>query len=49
MIPDPITEADGRYALRKFIASMGDVRYRDVVAVLDEIERLNEKYSKEGD
>ncbi|WP_290597083.1 MULTISPECIES: hypothetical protein [unclassified Archaeoglobus] len=36
--------ADEKHALRKFIATMGDVRYKDVVVVLDEIERLSERY-----
>jgi len=37
-----------KHALKKFIAAIGDVRIRDVSAVLDEIERLNEKYAREG-
>jgi len=36
-----------KHALKKFIATIGDVRIRDVSAVLDEIERLNEKYARE--
>jgi hypothetical protein len=43
---DKARTANERHALRKFIASMGDVRYRDVVVVLDEIERLNRRYSE---
>jgi len=39
--------ADEKHALRKFIAAMGDVRLRDVVVVLDEIEKLVQKYGGE--
>jgi len=39
--------ADEKHALRKFIATMGNVRSRDVVIVIDEIERLRRKYGRE--
>lgn len=37
-----------KYALKKLIATIGNVNLRDVMIVLDVIERLKEKYSKEG-
>jgi len=35
-----------KYALRKFVSVMGNIPLKDVAIVLDEIERLNEKYVK---
>jgi len=38
-----------KYALRKFVSVMGNIPLKDVAIVLDEIERLNEKYVKKDE
>jgi len=43
------SHADTRYALIKFIASIGNVRIGDVKTVLEELERISKRYVEKGD
>jgi hypothetical protein len=38
-----------KYALKKFVSILGNIPLKDVSIVIDEIERLNEKYVKKED